>query len=309
MKNLTTKQIRFRQHANKIKKAWQSNPETIQLSIQKILDGYADKQLEQQLLMVYFELVFAIYKKPIRAEDPDKYDLILSWVRKRKAEVISEIFFQAFIFQWKNKYWVTKIAEVNAIKEAQKILTRNLLEGTSGDEQKIEKVKISQLLSNGVFPDVTKFNPVDIAEVISGMKSLDYFEQELINLEIPNNDKGYPLSNLIIQVKPESEEGDLNGLDKFISINIPIKPITRAIDNLSPTGPPHDKSQDEQAAPIELYNRKNAAKVLQVSPPTLDSFVKNGSLVYVTLGKDGEKRYRREDLEACILERNKNVRR
>jgi len=141
------------------------------------------------------------------------------------------------------------------------------------------------------------------------MKSLNYFEQELTNLNIPNKVIGYPPSTVIIQVKPENNEGNLNGQDEFISINIPIKPITHAIDNLSPMEHTHDKSQDEHAAPIELYNRKNAAKVLQVSPPTLDNCVKNGSLVYVTLGKDGEKRYRCEDLEACLISRNKMIRR
>lgn len=308
-KKLSAKQIRFRQHANKIKKAWQGKPEKIRQTIEKILEEYAGKGIEQQLLLAYIELLFNVFRKPIIKEDPVKYDLILSWVRKRKAEVVSEVFFYAFKFKWENKYWVTKLSQLNATKNARGIIKRNLSEGTPGDDLKTIKVNIYQLLQNGVFPDVNEFNPVDIAEVISAMKSLEYFDKEILDLEKSNTADDQPPSNLLIQVNQNSESDTLNGPDEVLSINIPINKITDAIKASNPYEPEISNYENQQFPPLELYNRKQAAKILQVSEPTLDRYVRDGILNYCTIGEDGPKRYRREDLEACLISRNKMIRR
>lgn len=305
----TAKQIRFRQHANKIKKAWALKPERIIQTIEKILDGYAGKLMEQQLVLVNIQLMFAVFRKPIENEDPVKYNLIHSWVHKRKAEIVSEIFFYAFKFQWENKYWVTPASQLKATKNARNTIERNLTEGTPGDNFKSTKVNIFQLLQNGIFPGKGKFSSVDIAEVISGMKSLEYFDNEIAKLENSNPKGESSPSNLIIQVNQNDEEDDVNGLQEEISINIPINKITDAIKTSFSSEPDTPISESKEPLPLTYYNRVKAAEVLGVTPPTLDSYVRKGDLNYRTMGKEGRKIYLHEDLDAYMVARNKKIRR
>ncbi len=306
-KKRTAKQIRFRQHANKIKKAWQGKLQKIQQVIQKILDEYADKPMEQQILLAHIELEFAIFRRPIMLEDPVKYELVLRWIKKRKAEVLSGIFFHAFKFQWENKYWVSPLVQLEALKEGQVIIKRNLLEGTPGDDRKAEMAHIYQKLQSGFFPDVAKFNPADIAEVMSGIMSLEYFEQEISSLKGFNTNAIHNPNNLQIQINQNDDSDTIN--DEVISINIPLGKITDALESQDSQEMEILSNEKQQPLALELYNRKQAAIVLQVSEPTLDKYVLEGKLNYCTIGPDGPKRFRREDLDACLHERNNNIRR
>jgi len=303
-KKLTAQQIRFRQHANKIKKAWPLKPERIQQAIEKILDEYADKQMEQHLILVYLELTFAIYRKTIIGEGQLKYDLILRWVRQRRTEVLADNNFQVVRIKWEDKYWATPSIKIQSIQDAVKIITRNLTVGTPGDNNKLEKLKIYSWLAKGIFPDTDKYAQVDIAEVLSGMKALEYFGQELLKLDPTLPSLGQAPTNLNIQVKHKQENEDEFDPDDLLAINIPMNKITRAFkENMEPVV---DKPKNDlpQHPALEIYNRKQAAEVLQVSPPTLDALVREGVLKFCTIGENGPKRYRREDLESCLKDRN-----
>lgn len=100
----------------------------------------------------------------------------------------------------------------------------------------------------------------------------------------------------------KNEESDgYSGLDKIISINIPLTRITEAIKTSNSHKLEIPINEKQQLLPHELYNRKQAAKVLQVSEPTLDSFFRDGRLNYCRICTNGPKKYRREDLEAYKL--------
>ena len=60
----------------------------------------------------------------------------------------------------------------------------------------------------------------------------------------------------------------------------------------------------ETLVPEELLTTREAARLLGVTPAGLRRMVTRGELRAVQIGRRGRLRYRREDLEALVRERN-----
>ncbi len=283
----------FRSYLNEIRPIWKNTPDKVIPMMEDMIIKKARYLFDRIILLDYIQRFLEIHEYKIRKVKSAKFDEVYNWVFLYKLDTNAEIYNWLRMQKYIHKFWLNDELQLEYLRKEIKERSGKLRVNHPSDEKRSRLYEIYSLLIDGEFPDLEKYDLIEISIIIAEITFIDFLKQEEQQFSARQHPKTFIVPVELTTPSKTGEHSLQVKIPQGFFEKIQKEILHKELENL-------ELPKNRNVPEPKFYTRQETAKIMNVSLNTVDKLTKEGTLKCHRIKGTSMKRYKWEDIDNAL---------